>query len=165
MDPLTAATTAELIPIIRPHGFQRRSTRLFGRLGECAFQLLHIQKSSYGGGDFCVDYASMMLFPPEDNIVLQPGNRLERARGRDAWWPAASHEQAQTSMGEVAHAVVTQALPFFNATRSASGLYAYLMKDDWGSRHHLELARGTCLAWMGDVARARKHLEHAARLY
>lgn len=164
-DSLAAATTAHLLPALGPYGFRRRSARLVGRLGECAFQLLDFQKASFGGGNFCVNYASMLLVPPTDHVVLQPGDRLRSARGCDAWWPASSPEEADASMREVIERVAAQALPFFEATSSATGLYGHLAQASWGSQHHLELARGACAAWLGDRARAREHLCLATALY
>jgi hypothetical protein len=83
----------------------------------------------------------------------------------DQWWRGATHDEADASMREVALAVRKQAMPFFDATRSATGLLERLLREDWGSRHHLELARGVCLAWLGEEASARKHLVKASALY
>jgi hypothetical protein len=107
----------------------------------------------------------MLLVPPEHHIVLQPGDRLRSSSGGEAWWSAASHEEADAAMHEVAGAVTEQALPFFEATRSADGLYGYLSQVEWGSRHHLELARGACAAWLGEDVTARDHLQRATALY
>jgi len=164
-DPLSAATTGILVPALQPHGFRRGSTRRLGRLGACAFQLLELQKSASGSADFCVNYASMLLVPPVDHLVLQPGGRLRGARGGDAWWPAAGPDQADESMRQVVAAVRAQALPFFQATRSAGGLYDQLAREEWGSRHHLELALGACAAWLEDLGSARAHLGRAIALY
>ena len=46
------------------------------RISDGILQLLNFQRSGFGGGDFCVNYASMPLFLPRDGIVLEPGGRL-----------------------------------------------------------------------------------------
>lgn len=164
-DPLTAATLAILVPALKEAGFRRRSNRLIGRLSEIVFQLIYLQRSAYGGGDFCVNYASMTLIPPEDNLVLTNGDRLRSASGSDIWWPSATHEQADDAMHAVVKALRVQALPFFEATQSTEGMIRHLKKAVRSPDHHGEFALGALLAWTGDSRSAINHLENAVALY
>src|ERR1051326_9553378 len=100
-DPLTAATSAILIPFLRPNGFRRASNRLIARLtdGMCQFLWLHL--SGWVGKDFRVHYVTLSLFCPRDFLVLQAGDCLQRPNGSVLWLPAQTHELADESMATV----------------------------------------------------------------
>jgi hypothetical protein len=164
-DPLAAAVTSILLPFLRPHGFRRKSNRVLARLSADILQFFELQLSAHGGKEFCVHYAALALFCPRDHWVLQPGDRLRRENGAEAWFPAASHEVADTSMREVTQMARDQALPFLDATRTVEGLLAILEKERWGSQHHLSLEKGCCAAKLGRLDAAQEYLHRAIALY
>jgi hypothetical protein len=145
-DPLTAATTIILIPELRSHGFRRKTNRIIARIQDDILQFFDLQMSAYGGKDFCVNYASISIFCPRAYLVLQPGARLKWENGAEAWLSAKTHNDADASMAKVAGMVKTQALPFFEATKSVDGLLECLKRENWGSQHHLYLEIAFCEA-------------------
>ena len=128
-DPLTAATTAILLPQIRPAGFRRKTNRVIARVCSDILQFLDLQLSAFGGKAFCVNYASISLFCPREFLVLQPGDRLRRDNGAEAWVSAKTHEEADESMKLVAQLFTIQALPFFDSTRTPEGLLASFQRE------------------------------------
>ena len=166
-DPLTAALSDIFLPAVRPLGFDRRSARLVVRISDGILQLLNFQRSGFGGGDFCVNYASMPLFLPRDGIVLEPGGRLTGRQylGQiDRWWPSANHEHADKSMAEVLDAFHGEARRFFESTETVGGLLEHLLTirlDD----HHYEFERGACFARLGSLDEAVRRLRRAIELY
>ena len=164
-DPLTASATSLLLPALRPLGFKKKSARVIGRIRNEIFQLLDLQVSSFGSGDFCVNYASVALFCPREFLVLQPGSRLRNASGVEVWWPARSHDMANASMQEVVQALQGQAIPFFEATGTVAGLLDLLLSENWASRHHLEFELGCCLVRLGRIEEAERHLTQGISLY
>jgi hypothetical protein len=164
-DPLTAATTSILIPELRSHGFRRKSNRIIARIQDDILQFFDLQMSAYGGKDFCVNYASISLFYPRDYLLLQPGARLKKDNGAEAWLLAKTHDDADASMAKVANMVQTQALPFFEATKSVDGLLECFNRENWGSRHHLYLEMAFCEARMGRFGEAQAHALRAIELY
>jgi hypothetical protein len=83
-DPLPVATTSLLLPALRPLGFTKKSAWVIGRIRNEILQLLDLQLSSFGSGDFCVNYASVSLFFPRAVLVVQPGGRLRNAGASEA---------------------------------------------------------------------------------
>jgi hypothetical protein len=164
-DPLTAATTSILIPEFRPHGFRRKTNRIIARIQDDILQFFDLQLSTYGGKDFCVNYASMSLFCPRDYLILQSGARLKSATGAEAWLSATTHEDADASMAQVARLAQAQAWPFFEATKSIDGLLEWLKCENWGSRHHLYLEMAFCEARLGRVSEAKALALRAIELY
>jgi len=166
-DPLTAALSDIFLPAVRRFGFERKSARLIVRISDGILQLLNFQKSGYGGGDFCVNYASMPLFMPREYIVLEPGGRLtgQQYPGQiDRWWPSATHESADRSMREVLDAFHGEGSRFFESTKTVIGLLEHLLPirlDD----HHYEFERGACFARLGSVDEAVPRLRRAVTLY
>jgi hypothetical protein len=164
-DPLTAATTRILIPELRSHGFRRKTKRIIARVRDDILQFFDLQLSAYGGKNFCVNYASLSLFCPRDYLILQPGARLKGENGAEAWLSAKTHDEADASMAKVVKMVQTQALPFFEATKSVDGLLECLKSEDWGSRHHLYLEMAFCEARMDRFDEAKSHALRAIELY
>jgi hypothetical protein len=164
-DPLTAATTSVLIPELRLHGFQRKTDRLIARIREDILQFFDLQLGAYGNKDFCVNYASLSLFCPRDYLSLQPGARLKRQNGAEAWLSAKTHDDADGSMTKVVNMAQTQALPFFDATKSVGGLLECLKGERWGSRHHLYLEMAFCEARIDRFDDAKSHALQAIDLY
>lgn len=164
-DPLTAATTSLLLPALEPLGFRKKSSRVIGRIRSDILQFLDLQVSSFGSKDFYVNYASVSLFLPREFLVLQPGGRLRNAGGAEAWWPASSHDIAIASMQEVVPAFQNQVTPFFTSTETVEGLLGFLLTEDWASQHHLKFELGCCLAILGRIEEAERHLTQAISLY
>jgi hypothetical protein len=164
-DPLTAATTSILVPELRPHGFRRKTNRLIARIQNDILQFLCLQASAFGGKDFCVNYASLSLFCPRDYLILQPGARLNLENGAEAWLSAKSQDDADASMAKVVNMVRTQALPFFESTKSVDGLLACLKRETWASQHHLLREIAFCEARAGRVGEAQSHAVRAIELY
>jgi hypothetical protein len=162
---LTAALTDVLLPVVRLWGFHRKSGRLIVRVTEGILQLMCFQRSGWGGGDFCVNCASMPLFIPHEYIVFEPGARLTGHRQTiDRWWPSATHEQADASMSEVVEAFSQEAVEFFDSTAPVAGLLQHMLAirpDD----HHYEFRRGACLARIGSTEEAIRRLSRAVALY
>jgi hypothetical protein len=164
-DPLTAATTSILIPELRSHGFRRKTKRVIARVRNDILQFFDLQLSAYGGKDFCVNYASLSLFCPRDYLSLQPGARLKRENGAEAWSSATTQNDADASMTKVVKMAQTQALPFFEATKSVDGLLQCLKRENWGSQHHLYLEIACCEARMGRFDEAKSDALRAIELY
>jgi len=154
-----------LNPELRSHGFRRKTNRLIARIQDDILQFFDLQLSGYGGKDFCVNYASISLFCPRDYMILQPGARLKRENGAEAWLSAKTHEVADVSMAQVANMAQTQALPFFDATKSVDGLLGWLNRENWGSRHHLYLEMAFCEARLGRISEAKALAVGAIELY
>src|SRR5262245_44204123 len=164
-DPLTAATTSILIPELRLHGFRRKTNRLIARIQDDILQFFDLQLEAYGSKGFCVNYASLSLFCPRDYLILQPGARLKRENSAEAWLPAKTHDEADASMGKLVNMAQTQALPFFDATKSVAGLLECLRAECWASRHHLYLEMAFCEARVGQFEDAKSHALQAIDLY
>lgn len=98
-------------------------------------------------------------------MILQPGARLKWENGADAWLSAKTHAEADASMGKVANMVQSQALPFFEATKSVDRLREYLIRENWGLRYHLHLEIAFCEARSGRVAEAQNHAIQAIELF
>lgn len=166
-DPLTAALSDIFLPAVRRFGFDRKSARLIVPISDGMLQLINFQKTGYGGGDFCVNYASMPLFLPRDHIVLEPGGRLtgQQFPGQiDRWWPSTTHEIADRSIAEVVDVFQSEGVAFLESTRTVSGLLEHLLPirlDD----HHYEFERGACFARLGSVGEAVPRLRRAVALY
>ena len=166
-DPLTAALSDIFLPAVRPFGFDRKSARLVLRISDSILQLLDFQKSGYGGGDFCVNYASMALFLPREHIVLEPGGRLtgQQYPGQiDRWWPSETHEGAARSMVEVLDAFHQEGRPFFESTKTVGSLLEHLLPIRLND-HHYEFERGACFARLDSIGEAIHRLRRAVDLY
>ena len=164
-DPLWAATRAILLPALRPLGLVRKTNRMIGRLTSGILQFLDLQVTRWGDKDFCINYASLSLWRPREYLVLQPGARLQRANGGEAWLPASTVEEAHASMHEVVAMSREQAIPFFESTKTVEGLLAHLEKERWGSEHHLNFDKACCAAKLGRLSQAATFLERAIDLY
>jgi hypothetical protein len=163
-DPLTAASTSILLPSLRSAGFRRKSDRFITRVSADILQFFYLQLSAYGSKDFYVNYASISLFHPREDLQLQPGDRLRRESTGELL-PAKTHAEADQSMKQVVQMAETQAIPFFESTKTARGLLLYLEKEKWGSLHHLNLEKACCAAALGRLPEARKYALLALDLY
>src|SRR5262245_13837417 len=126
-DPLTAATTAILKPAVAPSGFEKLTTRMFGRIRNGIVQWFDIQVSMYGSRDFCLNHSSQPLFVPCDHFAVIVGGRVPRGKSGDGWWPSRTIEAADESMGEVASIFESRVLPWFEQTSVVAGLLDELL--------------------------------------
>ena len=138
---------------------------MIARIQGDILQFFDLQLEAYGSKDFCVNYASLSLFCPRDYLLLQPGARLKRENGAEVWLSARTHDEADESMATVVNMARTQALPFFDVTKSVGGLLECLKRESWGSRHHLYLDMAFCEARMGRFDDAKSHALQAIDLY
>jgi hypothetical protein len=147
-------------------GFFRKTGRDIVRVSDGILQLVSFQKSGWCGGDFCVNYVSMLLFVPAEYVVLEPGGRLSGVGvgGPGRWWQSATHEQADDSMSQVVDAFKAEAVPFFESTRSVAGLLKHLLSIARHD-HHYEFWRGACFARLGFINEATRSLRRAVELY
>lgn len=164
-DPLTAATTSILMPAIRSHGFRKKTIRKIVRIQDDILQLIDLNPSAYGGKEFRVNYATLSLFMPRDYLILQPGGNLQWENGAEAWLPAKTQAEADESMGKTVTMFQSQALPFFEGTRTVEGLLEHLSREHWGSGHHLYLEMAFCEARRGHGGKALEHAIRAIELY
>jgi hypothetical protein len=153
-DPLTAATTSVLMPSLRTLGFRRKSNRLIARVRADILQFFDLQLPSFGGKRFCVNYASLPLFPPRDCFVLAYGDRLRGVTGGELWFEASTHDLADEAMGSVAALAQALAVPFFEATASVEGLLAHISGSGLAKQHHGILDRACCMARLGHFTEA-----------
>jgi hypothetical protein len=164
-DPFTAAATSILIPELRLQGFRRKTNRLIARIQDDILQFFDLQLEAYGSKRFCVNYASLSLICPRDYLILQPGARLKGENAAEAWLPAKTDDEADASMAKVVNMAQTQALPFFDETKSVGGLLECLKRESWGSQHHLKLEIAFCEARLGRFDDAKSHALQAVDLY
>src|SRR5262245_21861427 len=122
-DPLTAATTRFWAPLLREHGFRKYTSRSFGRVtNDCVFQYIDLQLSAFGGKDFAVNSASVLITRLQQHVGSTTFRRRPRGKSHDGWWSAKTHERADESMQEICDKTKNIALPWFDATSSALGL-------------------------------------------
>jgi hypothetical protein len=161
-DPLTAAATSILLPALRPYGFERKTNRVIARVCSAdILQFFDLQLGSYGSKDFCVNYASISLVCPRDYLILEPGNRLSHRNGAAAWFSAVTHEEADSSMLEVAKMAVGQAVPFFDRSRTLADQLGLHHSD----KHHGCLEMACLSARLGRTEDAVAYALRAIKLY
>lgn len=164
-DPLTASTTSILLPSLKPFGFRRLTGRVVARISSDILQSVSLQLAAYGGGDLCVNYASLTLFNPRDFFSLSPGDRLRRLNAADAWFPSSTHEAADASMREVVPLLEAQALPFFQSMYTPEVILKYLKREKSGPNHHRGFDIACCLEKLERFKDAERHAQVAANLY
>lgn len=165
-DPLTAATTSVLLPALRPHDFKRVTPRIIGKVTDDIFQFFNLQLAAFGGKDFCVNYASMLLSAPHDSLVLTYGDRLRDELGVDKWRPADTHASADVSMAEVVGLLEEQTLPFFQQTETRAGFLEYLSFSLGRQHQHHDLLNiAACAAALGQHEESVDRCRDAVRLY
>lgn len=165
-DFLTAATTRFWAPSLREHGFRKYTNRSFARVtNECVFQYIDLQLSAFGGKNFAVNYASMLITRLQENVGSTTFRRLPRGKSHDGWWNAKSHEMADESMQDICDKTKSIALPWFDSSSSASGLAIELASlAEYGNPHtFFELA--CCYATTGDLGAVNVPLQEAIRRF
>lgn len=164
-DALTAATSTFLMPLLREHGFKKFGKRSFGRLmHDQVFQYIYLQLSAYGGKDFAVNYASLLITRLHATVGSPTFRRLPRGKSHDGWWEAMHHERADESMQDVRERVVNIALPWFDSTSTAQGLAKELDKLENVNAHTL-FELGCCHATADDIDAAGPPLQQAIRIF
>ncbi len=163
-DALTAATSTFLMPLLREHGFKKYGKRSFGRLmDDCIFQYVHLQLSAYGGKDFAVNYASILIACPHEG-TRSTFRRLPKGKSSDGWWQAMHHERADKSMLDVRDRMMNIALPWFDSTSMPLGLSEELAKIEHAHPStFFEL--GCCYATDGNLEAAKASLREALRIF
>ncbi|MBL9092285.1 MAG: DUF4304 domain-containing protein [Planctomycetaceae bacterium] len=165
-DALTAATRKHLIPILQEHGFRNYTKRSFIRVTNgCVFQYLGLELSRYGGKDFCVSYASMLITRLQDGVGSTTFRRLPRGRSNDGSWSAKSQWRADEAMQDVCEKTRNIALPWFDTTSSALGLAQELADISRDGNPHTFFELGCCYATAGHIAEAVASLHEATRLF
>jgi hypothetical protein len=165
-DALTAATTSFWTPILREHGFKKYTKRSFGRVtNDCVFQYVDLQLSAFGGKDFAVNYASVLITRFQEHVGSTTFRRLPRGKSHDGWWSAKTHERADESMQDVCDKTRTIALPWFDSTSTAIGLARELVSLAEHGNPHTFFELGCCYATAGDLAAASAPLQEAMRLF
>ena len=177
-DPISDATASILMPSLEVQGLKRLTNRIAAHIVDDILQFVSIHLSRRGTRRFRLEYASICLFRPRDTLPLQPGGTIVRTiesgtflqrlcrrepqrHGFDGTGPAS----ANASMSEAVCLVNTQTLPFFAQTRTTRLLYERLLKERWGSQHHLQFELGCCLARLQRFAEAEEVLKRAVDLY
>jgi hypothetical protein len=161
-DPLTAATTSFLAPLLREHGFCKYGRRSFGRVtNDCVFQYIDLQLSWFGGKDFAVNYASLLITRLQEDVGSTTWRRLARGKAVDNWWSAKTHKRADESMREICDMTKKIALPWFDSTSSALGLAKKLVVLARDKGPHTLFELGCCYATAGDLAAAKAPLQEA----
>ncbi len=165
-DALTAATTSVWAPILREHGFKKYAKRSFGRVtNDCVFQYIDLQLSAFGGKDFAVNYASILITRLHDGVASTTFRRLPRGKSHDGWWSAKTLERADESMQDVCDKTRIIALPWLDSTSSAMGLAQELVNLAEHGNPHMRFELGCCYATVGDLAEANAPLQEAIRLF
>lgn len=165
-DALAAATTSFWAPLLREHGFKKSTKRSFGRVKyDCVFQYIDLQLSSFGGKEFAVNYASILITRLQGGVGSTTFHRLPRGKSHDGWWSAKTLERADESMQDVCDKTRNIALPWFDSTSSAMGLAQELVNLAENRNPHTFFELGCCYATAGDLAEAIAPLQEAIRLF
>jgi len=165
-DPLTAATTSFWAPLLKQHGFGKYTSRSFARVvNDSVFQYIALQPSAFGGKDFSVNYASVLMTRLQEHVGSTTFRRLPRGKSQDGWWSAKTHERADESMQDVCEKTRTIAIPWFASTSTALGLARELaIVAVYGNPHtFFELA--CCYVTVGDLGAASASLQEAIRRF
>lgn len=118
--------------------------KLYGKDHVCrmtedgVFQVISFTKSTYGGGNFKVSISIRPMYcPNEDYLTSQPGNYLHmmaRNGKPGKYWNYATDANANQSFKEITALLNKYALPFFEATKSSTGIIACYEKNIFGRR-------------------------------
>ena len=165
-DALTAATTSFWAPILREHGFKKYTKRSFGRVrNDCVFQYIDLQLSAFGGKDFAVNYASVLITRLQEHVGSTTFRRLPRGKSHDGWWSAKTQERADESMRDICDKTRNIALPWFDSTSTALGLAHELVNLVDHGNPHTFFELGCCYVTAGDLAAASVPLGETIRCF
>lgn len=104
-------------------GFCKYKTNAYVRLNRIGLlEYIDLQKEKYGSKTFCVNFAVMPLYCERKYVVTSLGDRLGTyISGKDVWWDYATEEIAKVSFANVAEAIETYILPWFEEVSDESG--------------------------------------------
>jgi hypothetical protein len=164
-DPLLAATTSILLPVVKPYGFQRYGSRKLVRICDDVLHLIGPWYSGWGGRVFYIDCCALGLTPPTDGIYLTWGDRLrDEMTGHDSW-PGQTHELADASMERVVQLMYKRVLPsYFQRLETMEDFLALLEKRP-DPDHHVHFQRACCLVKLQRLDEAGGQLTAAIRQY
>lgn len=142
------------------------------------FQLIYVQENRFVP-TFTIEIVSRPLFYPNKELVLTPGNRLNKfaTNGRlDKWWLYEVPAQARESFIEIRRLLQLYAFPFFEATssgpligkssrRNIFGRSKFGKRINWGSPAWDLFETGHLHLWNGDMQKARNSLNDAHELF
>ncbi len=164
-DPLLAATTSILLPVVRPFGFRRYGSRKLARICDDILHIIGPWYSGWGGRDFYVECCALALVPPTDCIYLSWGNRLrDEMTGYDSW-PGQTHELADASMQRVVQLMYKRVLPSYFTQLETMDAFLELLQMRTGPDHHTHFQRACCLVKLQRFAEANEELAAAIRHY
>jgi hypothetical protein len=162
-DPLMAATTSILMPVVKPFGFQRNGSRKLVRICDDILHLINPWYSGWGGRDFYVECWAMPLVPPTDHIYLARGDRLLDHNGHSLW-AGQTHELADSSMERIVEILQKQTLRFFASIETTESFLALLQQRP-NPDHHEHFRRACCLVKLQRLGEASEQLAAAIRGY
>jgi hypothetical protein len=164
-DPLLAATTSILLPVVKPFGFQRYGSRKLVRICDDILHLIGPWYSIWGGRDFYIDCCAMPLVPPTDFIYLTWGDRLrDEMTGYDSW-PGQTHELADASMQRVVQLMHKRVLPSYFEQLETTEAFLGLLQRRPDPDHHTHFERACCLVKLQCLDEANEELTAAIRGY
>lgn len=164
-DPLLAATTSILLPVVKPYGFQRYGSRKLARICDDVLHIIGPSYSGWGGRDFYIEICALGLTPPTDGIDLTWGARLrDEMTGYDSW-PGQTHELAYASMERVVQLMYKRVLPsYFQRLETMEDYLGLLQRRD-DPDHHTRFERACCLVKLQRLDEARRELTAAVWQY
>ena len=164
-DPLTAATTLILKPVLVPLGFQKHTQRKFVRLTNDIVQVVILEKSGWGNPVFRLQYSCLAVYPPCDGLTLSSAlyevlPSINKFRDMD------TQEHAESSMREVVRIFNELLFPWFEETKTMTGLLDFYQRDSKNPQdHHRFFAKACCFVAIGDLSQAWANLETAIEQY
>jgi hypothetical protein len=163
-DPLAAATRSTIRPFLQANGFRELSRRVFVRVADCIGQIVNLQVSAYGSGEFCVNYAATAICFPFECWTLTYGGRLGDVERQSIWWQASTESLAAKASVQVVEMFQRVAGPFLDSCMTPSGLIE-VIRSSPAQQHHSHFERACCEAWLDRLDDARTSLDHAITEY
>src|SRR6266498_3541564 len=164
-DFLAIAARNILRPALAEYGFQEYAKKHYFRLCGNIAQFLDLQKSSWGGGDFAVNYSVFLLAPPRKFIGSIFGGRLPRGKSSDGWWKSSKPEFAEASIHEVVSTFRSFTWPIFQQTSTLEGYIAALKGRGEHLSPHIPAEIGCALILNNQINQALPYIERAEREY
>ena len=165
-DPLLAAITTYLKPVISEEGFKRISKQTFGRISNEVFQYFALGRSTWGSKSIRVNYGSMLINCKHefiggiDEVTIHP---LRRSKSTGLW-SAVNHESADLAMQDICKQFKVVASPWFFRTNSPQKL-SLQIKNNAYLDGHAYFQMGCCHITLKQKKRALQNLENAAIKY
>ena len=165
-DPLLAAITTYLKPVMTEAGFKRLSRQSFARISNDILQHVSLGRSSWGSKLIKVSYGSMITTYKHTFIGGIDGTiaRLTSSPSAPSLWSARTHETADTAMQDIVQQFRVVAQPYFFRTNSPQKLAMEIKKNAYPGGHAY-FKMGCCFTTIGHLERALSCLEEAGILY